>query len=909
MEFRKLAEKIKNKGKFTIKIPVPALGCGVLGLSFAKYDVNMGKYASQLLKSLEYRGYDSTGAAIQDDKGNITLKKDVGAPSELVRTLGITDMEGKIFCGQVRWATFGAVTQENAQPHIVKCKKHIYGAHNGNITNTHFLKSFLSKEGHRIVSDNDGEMLVHTVEHYFDMHLEKYPDSKHNDHDIRRQAMVNAILDATEKAVGSFAAVIVDPVTEKSYAIKAGSSLYAGKGQIDGNDFILLSSDLTAVLKFTKDLINLREGNFIEYDSSEYQVYSYKDMKIKQKDGSVIERKKGDKIQIDITRSKLRAEDTELHPQFHFFMHQEIYNQVESSKNLITFFNKGSKTTNDLDALLRNNKLKSNVLDISKAIYRTESLKEQREIFSKFKDSKDFQKIADDIAETLPELNTAVKKKDFIKYEFYSRYSNVFLDIIEGVEYKKDNILAAKVLDIGAELRELKKFHEHVDLFSSIIFDAWKNHSTIYTISCGTSYNATKTAALFFNEIAGIKIAPILPGNFRGQYSNSIRENDVLLGVSQSGETKDLIDIFNDIDDSGIKVKKITIINNENSTLAQEKCDFYLPIKCGPEIAVPATKSYMNQVLLFYYLAIKVGEKRLDEIEDKKLNRSMKEKLDRMKENLQYIPDLIDETIRTTESQVDKMADSLYMEPSIHILATKVSSVAEEGSLKIRETVLNHTQGIEGSEFKHGPNTILGFNTIFGTRDIEKFVKYNKTMNKYALKKAQEAKLNEKDTANLLADISSYMIEPVKPFNISPKANQIFNEVTEKFKLVDSFDTNYPLIFLTGPDTRDVNLTISQINTHKIRGANTYLIAEDNDDLINNARSIPSGDKHYEFIYVKLPKTDDTLLSTFSSMVVLQLLAFKMSVKKMKYLNKLHVPLHGVHPDVPKNVSKSITVD
>ncbi|MDA3838013.1 MAG: SIS domain-containing protein [Candidatus Delongbacteria bacterium] len=909
MKLSKLADKIKNKGKFTIKIPIPAIGCGVLGLSFAKYDVNMGKYASQLLKSLEYRGYDSTGAAIQDDKGNITLKKDVGAPSELVKTLGITDIEGKIFCGQVRWATFGAVTQENAQPHEVKCKKHIYGAHNGNITNTHFLKNFLEKEGHRIASDNDGEMLVHTVEHYFDLHLEKHPDSKHNDHNIRRKAMIDAILDATEKVVGSFAAVIVDPVTEKSYAIKAGSSLYAGKGSVDGNDFILISSDLTAVLKFTKDLINLREGNFIEYDSNEYQVYSYKKMKIKQKDGSIIERKKGDKVQVEPARSKLRAEDTELNPKFNYFMNQEIHNQVESSNNLITFFNKGSKTTNDLDALLKKINLKSNVLDISKEIYRTDSLKKQKEIFSKFKDSKEFKNIAEAIAGSLPNLNKAVEKKNFIVSEFYSRYSNIFLDIIEGVEYRKNNILAAKVLDIGAELRELKKFHEHVDLFSKIIFDAWKKHSTIYTISCGTSYNATKTAALFFNEIAGIKIAPILPGNFRGQYSNSIREDDVLLGVSQSGETKDLIDIFNDIDESGINVKKITIINNENSTLAQEKCDFYLPIKCGPEIAVPATKSYMNQVLLFYYLAIKVGERRLDDIKDKKDHKAIKELLDRRKENLQYIPDLINETIQTSGSQIDKMADSLYMEPSIHILATKVSSVAEEGSLKIRETVLNHTQGIEGSEFKHGPNTILGFNTIFGTRDIVKFVKFNKTMNKYALKKAQESKLNEIDTSNLLSDITGYMIDPVKPFNISPKANKIFNEVTQKFKFVDSFDSNYPLIFLTGPETRDVNLTISQINTHKIRGANTYLIAEDNDDLVNNAKSIPQGDKNYEFIHVKLPKTDDTLLSTFSGMVVLQLLAFKMSVKKMKYLNKLHVPLHGVHPDVPKNVSKSITVD
>ncbi|HNZ45381.1 MAG TPA: hypothetical protein PK707_06260, partial [Candidatus Syntrophosphaera thermopropionivorans] len=61
--------------------------------------------------------------------------------------------------------------------------------------------------------------------------------------------------------------------------------------------------------------------------------------------------------------------------------------------------------------------------------------------------------------------------------------------------------------------------------------------------------------------------------------------------------------------------------------------------------------------------------------------------------------------------------------------------------------------------------------------------------------------------------------------------------------------------------------------------------------------------------YVILPKTGDSLLTCFSASVVLQLLALKMSVRKMKKLDKLNVKDHGVHPDVPKNVSKSITVD
>ena len=158
--------------KITIPVPIFGIGCGVLGMSLHKTSVDLGKYASTLLKALEYRGYDSTGGAFQNDKKEVTLLKDVGKPSTLVKTLGMENQEGKIFCGQVRWATFGSVTKRNAQPHEVNCKRHIYGAHNGNITNTRELKEFLLSEGHNVVSDNDGEMLVHTVEHFFDNELE-----------------------------------------------------------------------------------------------------------------------------------------------------------------------------------------------------------------------------------------------------------------------------------------------------------------------------------------------------------------------------------------------------------------------------------------------------------------------------------------------------------------------------------------------------------------------------------------------------------------------------------------------------------------------------------------------------------------------------------------------------------------
>jgi len=120
---------------------------------------------------------------------------------------------------------------------------------------------------------------------------------------------------------------------------------------------------------------------------------------------------------------------------------------------------------------------------------------------------------------------------------------------------------------------------------------------------------------------------------------------------------------------------------------------------------------------------------------------------------------------------------------------------------------------------------------------------------------------------------------------------------------------NYPLIYVTGPEERDVNLTISQINTHKIRGADTFVIAEENEKLFENARTNPHDEGYYGWYYIVLPKTGDSLMTAFSATIVLQLLALKMSIKKMNYLDRLGIIDHGVHPDVPKNVSKSITVD
>ncbi|HYN41647.1 MAG TPA: glutamine--fructose-6-phosphate aminotransferase, partial [Thermoanaerobaculia bacterium] len=101
--------------------------CGIVSICHGKEVPGLGLEGGDLLKRLEYRGYDSTGGAFIRADGSVKLLKKVGAPSRVVPELGIDRESGQRFIGQVRWATYGAVTDANAQPHHVRCRVELVG--------------------------------------------------------------------------------------------------------------------------------------------------------------------------------------------------------------------------------------------------------------------------------------------------------------------------------------------------------------------------------------------------------------------------------------------------------------------------------------------------------------------------------------------------------------------------------------------------------------------------------------------------------------------------------------------------------------------------------------------------------------------------------------------------------------
>jgi glucosamine--fructose-6-phosphate aminotransferase (isomerizing) len=877
--------------------------CGVIGLIVERSRDDLGRVAAELLKTLEYRGYDSTGALFQGDTpDDLTLLKGVGAPSLMVHELGIVEQRGRVFCGQVRWATFGAVTTANSQPHLVRCKLTMYGAHNGNVTNCDELKSWLIEEGHAPASDNDGEMVVHTIEHYFALALAREPADRYLDPATRQRCMRAAIVRAGTRLQGSFAAVVVDPVTRRMWAIKSGSSLYFGFGQDEvGGRFCIASSDLSSVLKLTRALVPLREGEFVEYTAEGYELLAARDG-----DG----RKAGDTLHREPVRSRLRAKDAALVPPFAYFMEQEIAAQEATGRAVITMFRGGSDALQALRPALEMSDAVREVgahLDGLLGLYDDEAM---LRAFHATVDAPGFTTLLARVPASFVEA-TAAATPGAVADLLTSSERGVLADLLPWARPGTHDRVAVRVLDALLERDEVDELARAVARFLELAGQCLARGGRIYVVCCGSSFHAAKAAALFFNDIACVELVPILPGEFRGQCSQSLRDGDLFVAVSQSGETKDLIDVMNLVIASGLDIRRVSLVNNVNSTLAQEKSDVVIPLRCGPEVAVPATKSFMNQLTVLYCLALRLAARRLPTLPDADPRKAhLLAELARREAQLPSLPLLLRETIEATELEVEGAARMLHLAPSIHILATRITAVAREGALKVREVALNHTEGFEGSEFKHGPNTILGFNTVFGAASVDALLAALGRTLEGLVARAAEAALPPASVARLVGAASNALFRPVaSSLALTADERSVLDAAIDRDALLASLYADYPLLYVTGPDERDVNLTVSAINTHKIRGASTVVIAEESPALRLAASKAPVDNPRYAWSYIALPRTGDTLMTVFTSTVVLQRLALKMSVLKKHHLDRLGVKDHGVHPDVPKNVSKSITVD
>ncbi len=234
--------------------------CGIFGI-VTKTEQPLGPILIEAARRLTYRGYDSVGAATISG-AKIDLRKDTGRVDEVAAKYNLAEMSGTRGITQLRWATFGAPSQVNSQPHL-DSDGDMVGAHNGNVVNNVELRQMFMDEGLVVRSQNDGESCVHAVERYIDRGLD----------------FIEAIRRANDDLQGDYAYVIGRINDDELYAIKKGSGLVVGIGE----GFTCVSSDLPSILPLTRTIIRIQDGEIITLWADRVELRSVAD-------GSLIER-------------------------------------------------------------------------------------------------------------------------------------------------------------------------------------------------------------------------------------------------------------------------------------------------------------------------------------------------------------------------------------------------------------------------------------------------------------------------------------------------------------------------------------------------------------------------------------------------------------------------------------------
>jgi glucosamine--fructose-6-phosphate aminotransferase (isomerizing) len=207
------------------------------------------------IKNLEYRGYDSAGFAVLAKSG-VKSDKAVGRVANLEEKIGdVERVAGTIGIIHSRWATHGRVTEANAHPHS-DCKREIWLVHNGIIENYKELKEALEKSGHAFSSETDTEVLAHLIEEF-----------KNQQPDLPFEETVRLALLTVRGTYGLAIFNSCDP--EKLLAARNFSPLLIGIG--DGEYFV--ASDASAVLKHTKQVVYLDDGELAVLTRQGHSVY------------------------------------------------------------------------------------------------------------------------------------------------------------------------------------------------------------------------------------------------------------------------------------------------------------------------------------------------------------------------------------------------------------------------------------------------------------------------------------------------------------------------------------------------------------------------------------------------------------------------------------------------------------
>jgi len=216
----------------------------------------------------------------------------------------------------------------------------------------------------------------------------------------------------------------------------------------------------------------------------------------------------------------------------------------------------------------------------------------------------------------------------------------------------------------------------------------------IYIVGAGSSYHTSLLGAISFKRFLGIDVEALIASEFKTA-SRAIRWGDVVVGISQSGETIDTLLALREAREKGAKT--IAVVNNPFSTIARE-ADYVVSMGAGPEIAVAATKTFTTHVLTILYIVAKLGE-RIGSID---INH--KAMLQGIKMSYEIAQKALDISIDNSKKVAYRLADK---HSTYYLGRLFAVPIAMEGALKLKEVAYIHAEAYPAGESKHGPIALI----------------------------------------------------------------------------------------------------------------------------------------------------------------------------------------------------------
>jgi glucosamine--fructose-6-phosphate aminotransferase (isomerizing) len=297
--------------------------------------------------------------------------------------------------------------------------------------------------------------------------------------------------------------------------------------------------------------------------------------------------------------------------------------------------------------------------------------------------------------------------------------------VLEKGKVRIENLIEGKVereverIDINVEETDKKDFHhymikeilEEADVFERALnqdelkvkefIEEIKKAKKIFLVAAGTSYHACLAGSYLLAK-AGIFTRPIIASEFNN-FLNVIDEDTLIIAVSQSGETADVLDAIRKAKER--KAKIFSIVNVYGSSLTRESDEFLL-MNAGFEIGVAATKTYIAELAIFLLLHSKLTNKKINKEEIK--------------------AKILDLLSRSRREHIEKVAELLKDKQHVFLIGRGLEYVtALEAALKIKEISYIHAEAFPGGEIKHGTIALIEKDTpciVFVGEEKEKIL-------------------------------------------------------------------------------------------------------------------------------------------------------------------------------------------